>query len=124
MLKALIITASVAVSTAALAAPARLTDVQFMHLARCRALAASAQLGGGDAQAFDAALKVQRSSRDPFVYDRADQIADDTARAARHAGTDQRAKLVAERDGVCQALLGDTTMTAGGASNNASHSVN
>lgn len=117
MLKVMIITASLAVSTAALAAPARLTDVQFMQLARCRALVASSQLGGGDVAAFDAAFKAQRGSRDNFIYERADQLADDAARDARRAGPDKRNHLIAERDGVCQALIGGT-MASGGAGGN------
>jgi hypothetical protein len=126
MLKAVIIAASLAASTAALAGSSdRLTDVQYMHLARCRALAASTQLGGGDASAFDAALKSQRASRETYVFDRADQLAEDARMAARHAGPDQRAHLIAERDGACQTLLGaGPTRQAGGSGASAGHSVN
>ncbi|HWA62642.1 MAG TPA: hypothetical protein VG939_14770 [Caulobacteraceae bacterium] len=115
MLKALIVTASVAAATAAFAGPQRLSDVQYMQLARCQALIGSTALGAQDTAAVDAAYKSQRISRDPFIYDRAEQIHDDTVRAAKRAGPDQKAHLIAERDGVCRDLVGGVN-TAGVAS--------
>ena len=112
ILKGFIVIASLAASTAAIAAPARMTDTQYLELSRCSALMASTQLGGGDASAADAAFKAQRMARDPYIYDRADQLHDEAARAARHADTDHKAKLIAERDGVCQSLISGDTTTA------------
>ena len=113
MLKGLIVVTALAASTAAFAAPARISDTQYLELARCRALMASTELGGGDTAAADAALKAQRFSRDTYIYDRAEQLGDDTTRAVKHADTDHRAKLIAERDNVCRPLIGGATTTAG-----------
>jgi hypothetical protein len=46
------------------------------------------------------------------VEDRADEIRQDTRRAASHAGPSERTALIAERDGVCAATAHDVTVAA------------
>ncbi|MHB8529567.1 MAG: hypothetical protein ACYC8V_08680 [Caulobacteraceae bacterium] len=104
MLKPLIIVASLAVSTSALAAPTHLTDAQYMEAARCRALIASSALGKGDTHVIDALMKREGAGRIGMVYDRADEMGRDAARLARDANGAQKASLVAERDGACLAF--------------------
>jgi hypothetical protein len=112
MYKSLILVAGLAASSVAVAAPARLTDTQFLQLSRCKALVASAALGGGDTASIDALLKVQERGRDPYISEKADSVRDDAASSARHASGDRRARLIAERDGVCQTLSGGETSVA------------
>lgn len=114
MWKSLILVAGLAASSAAVAAPARLTDTQFLQLSRCRALVASAELGGGDPKPIDAVLKTESRGREPYIADKAQSLQDEAASAARHAGAERKARLVAERDGVCQSLMGAQTSVAGG----------
>jgi len=102
MLNGFIVAAALAASTAAVAQPAHLTDTQYLAAARCRALIASPALGKGDTSAIDSVLKTEGRSRVGAVYDRVDQVQSDAASAARRAEGEQKAKLVAERDGACQ----------------------
>src|SRR5665213_2149938 len=106
MLKTLIVVASLAVSTAAIAAPAHLTDSQYLTAVRCQALIASPALGRGDTDAVDTLIKAERQGRDPAVFDRADEMRADAVRQAGHAGPTEKAQLIAERAGVCQAYGG------------------
>ncbi|MBS0410779.1 MAG: hypothetical protein JSR86_12755 [Proteobacteria bacterium] len=114
MWKSLILVAGLAASTSAVAAPTRLTDTQFLQLSRCRALVASAELGGGDLKAIDAVLKSEGRGREPYITDKAQSLQDEAVRAARHPSADRKARLIAERDGVCQSLMGPQTSVAGG----------
>ncbi len=109
MLKIATIVAATLAASASAAAPARFTDLQFLRAARCEALITSPALGGGDGTAIKAVLKAQRQGRVDYIYDRADQTRDDAARQARHAGPDQKASLIAERDTVCRDLIGGMT---------------
>jgi hypothetical protein len=117
--KTLSIIAPLALSTAAMAAPAHFTDSQYIAAARCQALMASSELGRQDTKGIDALLKSEGRAREQLVLDRADEARQDAVRAARHAGTYAKASLVAERDSVCQTLTSDGVMsasaTAGGA---------
>jgi len=119
MLKILVVAAALAASAAvpmaAFAAPAHLTDGQYLAAVRCRALVASPALGKGDTRALDSLLAAQRNGRVPAVFDRADETRADATREAGHAGVQERAQLVAERDGVCQAFAGAATTTAAAA---------
>jgi len=115
MLKVITIIAAVAAAGAAVASPARLTDVQFIQAARCEALTASSQLGGGDSSEFKALIKAQRGGRVDYIFSKADEAQRDAARQARHADGYARTRLIAERDGACKALLPESaTQTAGG----------
>ncbi|MGA0599683.1 hypothetical protein ACO2Q3_03160 [Caulobacter sp. KR2-114] len=112
--KTLMAIAALATAGAAVAAPAssRMSDVQFLQLNRCAGLVASQQLGGGDGKLVDAVIREQSRGRDPYIMERADQMRDDAATAAQHASGDYRAKLVAERDGVCQNLAPNSATTS------------
>ena len=115
MLKAITIIAAVATAGAGVAAPARLTDVQFIQAARCEALIGSPALGGGDTAAIKALIKSQRGGRVDYIFSKADDAERAAEREARHASDYTRTKLIAERDGVCQAFLPQSqTQTAGG----------
>ncbi len=111
MLKAFMMVVPLALSTAALAEPARFSDAQYIAAARCQALMSSASLGRQDTRAIDQALKANGGARTAAVFDRADEARDDAARAASHAGVYGKAGLIAERDGACRSFTGGT-MTA------------
>lgn len=119
MLKSFIVIASLAASTAAVAAPGHLTDGQYLAAARCRALIASPALGKGDTTAIDAVLRRQAAGRMSFVAEKADQVQLDAARAVGHADADAKAKLMAERDGACRVYAGASSGAAGGPSTGA-----
>jgi hypothetical protein len=108
---------AIAFSGGALAAPAHLTDVQFMTASRCAALIASPALGGGDVSAINALLKDQERGRMQYIADKADQLRSDAERESRHADAAHKAKLIAERDGVCQTFNrgGVNSASVGGA---------
>lgn len=112
MLRALIIVAPLVLSTAALAAPQRLTDAQYIAAARCQALMASSALGTVDMHAVDALMKTEGATRSPAVADRADNARAQADRAARHAGPDTKATLIAGRNGPCHSLLAGGPMSA------------
>ncbi len=106
---------SAALAGAASAHP-QLTDAQYLAAARCQALMSSSVLGKVDTASIDAVLKTQASYRMPAVSDRADEIRQDTLRAASHAGPSAKAALIAERDGPCAAMAHDAMVaTTGGA---------
>lgn len=116
MLKTLTILAAVAAAGSTVAAPARFTDAQYIQASRCAALIGAANLGGGDTAAIDSVIRSQRGGRVEFIFDRADSARTEAEREARHAGADRKARLIAERDGVCQSYLpADASHTAGGA---------
>jgi hypothetical protein len=112
MLKGFIIVASLAASSAALAAPAHLSDGQYLSAVRCRALIASPALGKGDTSAVDAMLKAESGGRNSVVFDRAEEVRGEAVRAAGRAGPDERGRLIAERNGACQAFGDSGTTTA------------
>ncbi|MDQ2861029.1 MAG: hypothetical protein M3T55_09965 [Pseudomonadota bacterium] len=116
MLKTLVVAASLAACSAAplaaWAAPAHLNDSQYLAAVRCQALVASRALGKGDTAALDAMLKSQTAGRPSGLQDRAEGVRAAAVLQAGHAGPTEKAELVAERDGVCQALTGAPTTTA------------
>jgi aconitase B len=101
-----------AISTAALAQPARFTDAQYIAASRCEALMASPVLGRQDTRGIDQVLKIQSSARTSTVFDRADQAKEDAMQAVRHGGAYAKAALIAERDGACQTLTGAGTVAS------------
>jgi len=115
MFKSFIVIAALAASNVALAAPAHLTDGQFLAASRCRALIASPALGGGDTRVIDGLIKTQGRARDTYIFDKSRETQDEASRQARHAGPMGRTALIAERDGACQAYNGQPTLTAGAA---------
>jgi hypothetical protein len=117
-----LITASLAAACAATlaplatAAPTRITDVDFIAANHCLGLESSRQLGTPEAAAaLKQFVKAQSWGRDPFIYDRADQARDDALSDAGRGGIDRKARLVAERDGVCQTFLAETNTAAASA---------
>lgn len=115
LLKALILVAPLALSTAALAQPAHISDAEYIAAARCQGLMSSSALGRQDTRAVDAMMKAQSGARIDAVFDRADDARADAVRAASHAGAYGKAALIAERDGVCRSLTGTTTQSASAA---------
>lgn len=102
---ALALSLSLAASLAAVAAPERLTDGQYIAASRCLGILQSKSLGTPNAGVLAADLKTQSSGRPGYVLDKADEARGDTALAAGSAGSEERARLTAERDGVCQSFL-------------------
>ncbi|HEV2364665.1 MAG TPA: hypothetical protein VGS12_10780 [Caulobacteraceae bacterium] len=106
MLKSVIVVAALAVGAPAFAASSHLTDAQYMQAARCEALMSAPALGAGDKTAIRALMRRESVGRTELAQDQADEMRRDAARAASHAGSYERASLIAERDGVCASLLG------------------
>lgn len=82
--------ATAAGSTAAFAADARLSDSQFVQVARCQGLAA------GDAAKFDAIYKAQKRGRADFVIDKAANARSDAARLVRSDAAAAAAALASD----------------------------
>src|SRR5262249_23728416 len=104
-----------AISTSVVAAPSRLNDVQFIAANRCLGLMTSKALASPEADALAKFLKAQANARDPYIADEADQARQDAQAAAGHAGGERKARLPAERDGVCQDSLPSPDTARGGA---------
>ncbi len=101
-----ILIASTALSFAVLGAAAasadtRITDMAFVHAARCAGLAEGS---GADASAALAVLKAQSQGRADYIRDKADQARNDAAHDIRSLKGEKHDRLVAERDGACAAL--------------------
>ncbi len=99
----------------ALARPAEFTDGQYIEARRCQALMSSAALGKADASAIDHVVKVQGAGRIDQAYEMGQQAEQDAARQATTAGAYARSQLIAERDGVCRTLAGESTLAVGAA---------
>ncbi len=93
--------------------PGRLSDAQYVAAGRCQALMASARLGASDTHAIDAFMRAQERGRTNEAYERAEQARQEADRQARTAGGYEKTQLIAERDGVCQALLASSSSTHG-----------
>jgi len=104
-----------AVAGMAAAAPARLTDVQFIAANRCLGIISSKTLGTGEAAAFSAFLDQQGKSRDSIASDRADEARDDAMHEANRVTGERKDRLIAERDGPCQAFIAPVTQAGGAA---------
>jgi hypothetical protein len=102
---------AVALAGAASAHP-QLSDAQYLSAARCQALMSSSALGKVDTSMIDGVLKTQANYRTPAVTDRADEVRQDTLRAAAHAGPNGKAALIAERDGACATMTHDVSIAA------------
>ncbi len=99
-------------ATAAVAQPARFSDAQYIAASRCEGLMQSTALGRQDTSAIDKVLKSQATARENMVFDRADDAREQALQAARHSGVYSKAALIAEREGVCRALVGAPTVAA------------
>jgi hypothetical protein len=108
--------ATLALSAAsAIAAPAHLNDSQFLAANRCLGLVTSHALASPDAAAVLRKLVHDESfGRVGFVYDRGDEMRDNAMRDADRSNGDMRARLTAERDGLCHSFvaMADTTTAA------------
>ena len=93
--------------------PSHLSDAQFVEANRCLGLMTSKTLATPDAAAMQQLVKSQVGGRMAFIYDRADEARNDAQRQANHAAGDN-SSLVAERDGVCRALIGSGSSEAAG----------
>jgi hypothetical protein len=116
---ALTIATACASAAVASAAPAHLSDVQFIAANRCLGIESTKSLGAPDADALRQLVKAQDWGRDPFIYDKADQAREDGQREASRSGAENNLRLTAERDGICRALASTTTAsTSAGGSHN------
>ena len=104
MFKTIIAIAALSATTAAVASPSQMTDGQYLGAVRCQALMSSSALGKVDTAAISSVVKTQTGGRTGAVIDRADDVRADALRQASHAGVTERASLIAERDGACQAF--------------------
>lgn len=86
-------------------AATNISNFQFLEAARCRGLAASEGLGKVDTAAIDAFLREQGESREGVVRASASKKISGAQREADQAQGDKKAKLLAERDGVCAAWI-------------------
>ena len=93
---------------AAVSAP--LSDAQFIEANRCLGLMTSKALATPDAASLKQRLDADAGGRAGYISDKADEARNDATRQAGHASADERAKLTAERDGVCRALLPGATV--------------
>ena len=114
----LAVAAACASAAVATAAPARLTDVQFIAANRCVGLESTKTAGTSDVDALRQLVKSQDGGRAAYIYDKADQARDDAAREASRSGAENNVRLAAERNGVCRSLASITTASAGGGSHN------
>jgi hypothetical protein len=116
---ALTIAALCASAAVASAAPARISDVQFIAANRCLGIESAKNLGAPDVDALRQLVKTQEWGRDAFVYDKADQAREDGQRDASRSGAENNLRLTGERDGVCRSLASITTAsTSAGGSHN------
>jgi hypothetical protein len=100
------IAAAFATLAAGTAASARMSDAQYLAANRCRALVAAPSLGAAaDVGAVDRKLRDESRGRDPIIQDRAEQLREQAQQEASHPNDVVKARLQAERDGVCHDLL-------------------
>ena len=114
----LTLVAACASAAVAVAAPSRLSDVEFIAANRCVGLESSKAFAGPDAEALRQLVKSQEWGRNAFIYDKADQARDDGARDASRSGAENNVRLASERDGVCRTLASTTTASGPSASHN------
>lgn len=80
----------------------RASNGEYLQAARCAGLLRSRYLGQPDPAAVDAFLVAQSRHRNPIVLDMADKRFLDARTEAVRAGADKKARLRAEREGVCR----------------------
>lgn len=105
-MKTLIIATVAAASLASAAHAGSVTNLQFLEAARCRGLAASDNLGKLDTTALDAFLRNEGVARDLDVRISAQKKLQAAGKEADGADSEKKAKLLAEREGVCAAYMG------------------
>ena len=112
----IMLAAALASTTVAFAATSHLSDSQYIAAARCQGLFDSKALGAANASGINSLIKAEGSSRNPTVFQMADDARSNASRQARNAGAVGRSTLISERDGACQAFS-----NLGGASDRASN---
>lgn len=90
---------------AAGAANAKASDAEYLKANRCLGLASSESLGQIDAEALSAFVDAEGRMRTTFVLDKGKEERDRAVREARTTNTQRVARLSAELNGSCQALL-------------------
>lgn len=108
LLKTFAVAAGLAAVATASSAAARISDVDYINANRCQALMESSALGAVDATAMTAFLKTEGRSRADMVASMARKAYDKAGRQAASANEETKARLIAERDGRCQAYLQNT----------------
>jgi hypothetical protein len=111
---ALTVAAFSVAAVTAVAAPARLSDAQYVALNRCLGIESSKALGEGHAAAFKQLVKEQDWARQAYIEEKADDARQAAADESKDPSAALNAKLVAERDGVCRAFLDTTTASTPG----------
>jgi hypothetical protein len=114
----LTIAAACASAAVAIAAPTRLSDVQFLAASRCLGIESTKAFAGPDADALRQLVKSQEWGRDSYIYDKADQARDDGQREASRSGAENNIRLASERDGVCRSLVSTITASTPSAAHN------
>jgi hypothetical protein len=109
-MRKLVFSTLVAAAVASTAAPAlaasdRWTDGQYLQANRCLALAQSAALGEVPVGDLVAQIKSQGFGRGSSITDRGVSLQAEAARQGKTKDGERKAKLLAERDGVCKAFL-------------------
>jgi hypothetical protein len=95
-----------ATAAPAFAASDRWTDGQYLQANRCLALGQSAALGAtASTDDLAAQIKSQAFGRGSNVTDRGVSLRADATRQAKTTDEARKAKLLAERDGVCKSFL-------------------
>ena len=98
-----------AAAATAVAAPARLSDAQFIAINRCLGIESSKTLGTDHLAAFEQLVKSQDWARQSYIAEKADEARQTARDEASRAGPEHNLGLVAERDGVCRSFLATTT---------------
>lgn len=95
---------------------ARWSDAEYLKANRCLGLAEAKELGPVDVAVLVARMKDQSPGRDPYLRDRGASMRQDARRLGKTVSEALKAKLLAERDGVCKVYLGTTVATSGASS--------
>jgi hypothetical protein len=111
VLSTLAVALMAATAAPAFAATDRWTDGQYLQANRCLALGQSAALGEIPAGDLAAQIKSQAFGRGSNVTDRGVSLRAEATRQAKTTDDERKAKLLAERDGVCKSFL-TTTVAA------------
>jgi hypothetical protein len=105
VLPALAVAVVASVAAPAFAASDRWTDGQYLQANRCLALAQSAALGELPTGDLAAQIKSQASGRGSSITDRGTSLQAEASRQGKTKDEARKAKLLAERDGVCKTYL-------------------
>lgn len=101
----LLVVATAVSAAPAFAGEARWTDRDYLQASRCLGLASSAALGELPTTALAAQIKSQAFGRGSAITDRGVSLRAEALREGKTKDEARKAKLLAERDGVCKAFL-------------------